>query len=100
MSKSYSKVKRVGICSGTNTDFYRERRKMFRAKDKQAMRDALAHCDIEDFDDEYEPHNEVFKDEWTEPTDGSCIYTAKGIEETYKGGLRGVYTTKDGKIKK
>ena len=83
-----------------NTDFYRERRRIFRTKDKQAIRDTLAHCDIENFDEEYEPHNEVFKDEWTEPTDGSCVCTAKRIEKECNGGMRGVYTTKDGKIKR
>ena len=100
MSKSYSKVKKFGIYTGDNSDFYKKRRKEFKAKDKQAMKDALAHLDVENFDDEYKPHNEVFKDAWMEPTNGTFIRTAKGIIEDYRDGIRGAYITKDDKIKR
>lgn len=42
------------------------------------------------------------KDDWSEPTDGSFVLTAKDIDRDTmeNGGYSGVYTTKHGKIKK
>lgn len=101
MSKSYSKIKRIGICSSAhsdNTEFYRERRRMIRAKEKQVIRDTLAHHDVSVFDEVYTPLNIPLKDDWTEPTDGSRAMNAKELDAC--GGYDGVYTTKDGKVKK
>lgn len=103
MSKSYSKVKKFGFCKGNNTEYYDEKRRNLRAKEKQVMRDTIAHNDISEFDDVYTPLNLPFKDSWDEPTDGTFLMDAKMIdrdEYINGGGYRGVYTTKDGKIKK
>lgn len=102
MSKSYSKIKRIGVCSGSNTEFYRVKRRSIRAKDKQVIRDTLAHNDVSDFDDVYTPLNITLKDDWSEPTDGTFAMSAKMIDRKSKenGGYSGIYTTKDGKIKK
>lgn len=102
MSKSYSKIKRIGVCSGTNTEFYRAKRRNIRAKEKQAIRDTIAHNDVSDFDNVYTPLNIILKDGWSEPTDGTFAMSAKMIDRESKtnGGYRGIYTTKDGKIKK
>lgn len=97
MSKSYSKNMKFGICSGSNTDFYKERRKTFKKRDKQAIQNTLAHFDIEDFDEKYDPHNEVFKDDWNEPTDGTI--TATGDDKILQF-YDDVYLTKDKKFKK
>lgn len=98
MSKSYSDIKKIGICKGDNSDYYREKRRNIRAKEKQLFRDTLAHYDVEDFDDVYTPLNIPFKDDWNEPTDGTIPMDAKEINK--RGGYDGIYTTKDGKIKK
>ena len=102
MSKSYSKVKKFGICTGDNREFYRMKRRSIRAKEKQVIRDTLAHKDISEFDETYTSLNIPMKDDWTEPTDGSFVLTAKDIDRDTleNGGYRGVYTTKHGKIKK
>lgn len=99
MSKSYAKNIKFGPCGkcSQNTDYYKEKRKRFRAKDKQAVRDTLAHYDIEDFDENYKPNNEVFKDDWDEPSDGTSTFTATDKKLQY---YDKVYITKDKKIKK
>lgn len=104
MSKSYSKIKKFGICTGSNTEYYHEKRRTIRAKDKQLIRNTLAHHNVSEFDEVYTPLNLPFKNDWDEPTDGTFVMDAKSIDrDTIKsphGGYAGVYTTKDGKIKK
>lgn len=95
MSKSYSKNMKVGICYGNNNSFYKQRRKVFKKRDKQAIRNTIAHFDIEDFDENYNPHNEVFKDDWIEPTDGTVLVTDEILQDFDK-----IYLTKDKKFKK
>ena len=99
MSKSYAKNIKFGPCGecAQNTDYYKEKRKRFRYKAKQAIRDTLAHYDVEDFDENYKPHTEVFKDDWNEPSDGTITFTATDKRlQCYDG----VYVTKNKKIKK
>ena len=104
MSKSYSKIKKFGICTGSNTEYYHDKRRSIRVKEKQVIRNTLAHHDISEFDEVYTPLNLPFKDDWNEPTDGTFIMDAKSIDKdaikSPHGGYVGVYTTKDGKIKK
>lgn len=104
MSKSYSKIKKFGICTGSNTEYYRDKRRNIRAKEKQVFRDTLAHHDVSVFDEVYTPLNIPFKDTWSEPTDGTITMTARAIDrdaiKSPHRGYAGVYTTKDGKIKK
>lgn len=97
MSKSYSKYKRVGICTGSNTNYYRDRRRLFRTRDKQIIRNILAHYDVDKFDDLYTPENIPFKNDWDEPTDGTIRITAN---DATRDDYRGIYATKNGKIKK
>ena len=100
MGKSYSKVKKIGICVGNNTKFYKERRRSIRTKERQVLRDTLAHVDVSDFDDAYTPLNIPFKDDWNEPTDGTIELTAKDYKKKTYTFHRKAYITKDGKIKK
>lgn len=97
MSKSYSKYKSVGICTGRNTEFYRDRRRLFRTRDKQMIRNILAHAHVDEFDELYTPENIPFKDNWEEPTDGTIRITANDAK---RDNYRGIYATKNGKIKK
>jgi hypothetical protein len=101
MSKSYSKNIKIGFCGGksrNNTEYYDQKRKIFKAKDKQTMKNTLAHVNIEDFDDVFESHNEVFKDSWSEPTDGTITFTKDNAEKAKD--WEKVYLTKDKKFKK
>jgi hypothetical protein len=98
MSKSYGNYKTVGICTGSNTEFYKERRKHQRRVNKNRIRNVIANNEADDFDDKFIPYNIPKKDDWEEPTDGTIMVKAKDLEnkECYKG----IYTYKSHKIKK
>ena len=101
MSKSYSKNIKIGFCGGKNrknTEYYDQKRKIFKKRDKQAVKNALAHANIEDFDEVFEPHVEPFKNEWTEPTDGTITFTKENADKIKD--WEKVYLTKDKKFKK
>ena len=100
MSKSYSKIKKIGICTGNNSKFYQERRRAFFLMIRRPPRSTLAHVDIEDFDDTYTPLNIPLKDDWMEPTDGTIELTAKEYKKKEYKFSHKAYITKDGKIKK
>lgn len=98
MSKSYGRYKTIGICTGSNTEYYRDRVRSFRTKNKQRLRNALANFNVEDFDDIYIDYRQPKKNDWDEPTDGTWLLdpnTAKSRK------FKGIYVTKFGnKIKK
>ena len=77
MSKSYSRYKRLGICYGSNTDFYRRRRRHERGVNNSNIRKILANKDISDFDDIFIPFKEPRNYKWTEPTDGTFVLDSK-----------------------
>ena len=96
MSKSYGKYKTCGNCGGTNTIFYKLRRRKFRRKNKQALIKALH------FNEEFLAFIQPKKDAWNEPTDGVCLWYKKDIDELRKesGKHYGLYSAKNGKVKK
>lgn len=102
MSKSYAKYKTMGICYGSNTDFYRERRKHQRRVNKHRIRNTMANSNIGEFDEKYEEFTIPKNDDWEEPTDGHYKVTAKELNEIDKKRRKvfGLYTTKNNKIKK
>lgn len=69
MSRSKKKFVKVGFCVGSNTEFYREKRRKPRARMKQQVHDFSA-GNIEDI----LPYKEIFHDDWNEPTDGGYLY--------------------------
>lgn len=77
MSRSYrKKYLRLGNCWGSNTEYYRTKRRQFRRKAKQQL-----HIKLEDF---VHPEKlKVFKDYWDEPTDGSWLADAKYLKKHY-----------------
>jgi hypothetical protein len=95
MSKSYSNYKTVGMAKGSNTSFYKDRRRKDRTKNKQIIRNMMANYNAEDFDEVYESFKQAKKDSWSEPTDGSKRLTAEDDLENYDN----IYTY-NGKIKK
>lgn len=103
MSKSYGKYKNLGIATGSNTEWYRDRIRKVRNKNKHRIKNILSNFNTEDFDDAYIPYKIPKKDTWREPTDGTVRYTAKDVErlvDNNGGNHFGMYVTKDKKIKK
>ena len=102
MSKSYGKYKTVGICYGSNTEFYRGRRKHQRHVNNHRIRNVIANSNIEDFDDNYEAYTIPKNDDYKEPTDGHNKLNAKDLKRIAKRARKiyGVYTSKNNKVKK
>ena len=50
MSKSYKKFASGGICIGSNTQYYRDRNKNTRNKNKHIIRNTIARYDLDDID--------------------------------------------------
>ena len=94
MSKSYCRYKTVGVCTGTNTDFYHDRRIRIRRKNANNIRNVVANNPIDDFDDKYIPYREPRNKMWMEPTDGTYKVYSKDCVN-----FRGIYKFKN-KIKK
>ena len=102
MSKSFGKHVTLGICYGSNTEYYRSRRKHQRHVNRQRMRNIIANNNIDEFDEKYEPYNIPKKNHWDEPTDGTYKMSGKEIKKEQRTWIRkyGLYVTKNNKIKK
>ena len=76
MSRTRRKYIKMGICCGSNTEYYRQRRKRENAKNKQILINASKKYDGEEIDEHlYDvklPH-----DSWDEPTDGTYLIDYK-----------------------
>lgn len=74
MSRTYRKVIKQGICTGSNTEYYRERNRKARQMNRHNLRNLIANHDIDDVNDlvmsTVLPH-----DSWDEPTDGTYLIT-------------------------
>lgn len=74
MSRTYHKVIRCGNCCGSNTQYYRNKRRVYRRKTKQQL-----HIKLEEF---VHPEKlKQFKNYWDEPTDGSFLVNWDYIKE-------------------
>ncbi len=84
MSRSFKKYASGGICSGTNTKYYRERNRSTRNKNKHILRNTLKRYDVNDIDgfELIENKRNPNYDTWREPTDGS--WHAKTFREYLK----------------
>jgi len=51
MSRTYRKYVKCGICTGNNTEYYRDMNRKCRNKNRQSLRNLLANYDIEDVND-------------------------------------------------
>ena len=60
MSKSYSKNIFLGVCYGSNTEYYHKRRQLKRHRNKQHLRNAMQFEDIDDNDEELSYDEEDF----------------------------------------
>lgn len=105
MSKSYGNYKTVGFCCGSNTDFYRMRRKHQRRVNNHRMRNIMSNYDSGEFDDMFTEFIIPKTDQWNEPTDGHRKLDAKYIKKSLEWDKKkskwwNVYVTKDNKVKK
>lgn len=74
MSRTFKKYIKTGICCGSNTEWYRDRRRAFRRKAKQNL-----HKDGEDF---VNPEDtKPYVDHWGEPTDGFHLYRPQDVTD-------------------
>ena len=72
MSRSYKKYASGGICVGSNTEYYRDRNKSTRNKNKHILRNTLKKYKLDDIDgfEFIENKRNPNYDPWNEPTDG------------------------------
>ena len=72
MSRSYKKYASSGICVGSNTEYYRDRNKSTRNKNKHILRNTLKKYELDDIDgfEFIENKRNPNYDTWNEPTDG------------------------------
>lgn len=74
MSRSYHKhYNRLGICYGSNTNYYRAGNKALRNKARAILRNVLAHD--QDLEEIIFPNKklEVGFNDWNDPTDGTFL---------------------------
>ena len=72
MSRSYKKYASGGICVGSNTEYYRDRNKSTRNKNKHILRNTLKKYELDDIDgfEFIENKRNPNYDTWNEPTAG------------------------------
>lgn len=98
MSKSYARYKTEGMCTGTNTEYYRDRNRRLRSKNRSNIRRILKNKPLEEFDELFIPSKEPNNMMWLEPTDGTCKMYPNDYRKNH---YRGVYLNKKkNKIKK
>ena len=72
MSRSFKKYSNGCICNGSNTQYYRDRNKNTRNKNKHIIRNTLKRYDVDDIDgfEFIQNQKNPNYDTWNEPTDG------------------------------
>ena len=92
MSRTYRKYVKCGICTGSNTEYYRDMNRKCRSKNRQSLRNMIANYDIEIISDII-PLGEVpIHDSWNEPTDGTFIISKRN-KKNYMYEFDGTKTT-------
>ena len=81
MSRSYKKHASGGICCGSNTEYYRDRNRSTRNKNKHIIRNTLKRYELDEIDgfDLISNKRNPDYDSWMEPTDGK--WYAKTFQE-------------------
>lgn len=80
MSRTYRKRVRVGICCGSNTEFYRNRTRRTATRNKRIMKNAVLRYDGEEIDEHIYEYKPPRRDSWREPTDGTYLYDRRRAE--------------------
>jgi len=83
MARTYRKVVKCGVCTGSNTKYYRNMNRKCRAKNRHTLRNMIANYDIDNLFD-YMPAPFVpIHDSWNEPTDGTFL-VRRNDKNSYK----------------
>ena len=82
MSRTRKKYIKMGNCCGSNTEYYRKRRKTENAKNKQILVNAFIKYDVEEID-EHIYNVSLPHDKWNEPTDGTSLVDYKSASRKY-----------------
>lgn len=77
MARTYRNVVKFGICTGSNTEYYREKNRKCRAQNRHSLRNAIANYDVDKIDEVISSPMVPIHDDWDEPTDGTYIITKK-----------------------
>jgi len=97
MSRSRKKNASGGMCRGCNTEYYRDRNRSTRAKNRNMLRTMLANMSVEQIADviyHFTNRMNVGKfDAWNEPTDGT--WHARTYQDFVKGCNYPHYENKD-----
>ena len=92
MARTYRKFVKCGVCTGSNTQYYRDMNRKCRTKNRQTLRNMIVNYDIETVSDII-PLGEVpIHTSWDEPTDGTFI-VSKRNKKDYMYELDGSITT-------
>ena len=83
MSRTYRKVVKCGVCTGSNTEYYRDMNRKCRNKNRQSLRNLLANYDIEDVNDLIMTVVPIHNP-WDEPTDGTFLVSLKDKKDYLK----------------
>lgn len=81
MSKTYRKNIRASIACGSNTEWYKLRRRWIRHKKKQALVNTIKHYPQEEIDNYFTEPLFCKKDTWREPTDGYYLINKDTIKQ-------------------
>lgn len=81
MSRTTRKNIRFGICTGSNTEWYRARTRTMRRKYSNNMRHLLNNFDIEEVSALILNPKFPKKDSWNEPTDGTRLITIRNAND-------------------
>lgn len=92
MSRTYRKYVKCGICTGSNTEYYRDMNRKCRTKNRHELRNLMAHHDIKDVNDMINGGAVPIHDLWNEPTDGTFL-VSKRNKNQYKYNFDGTETT-------
>ena len=84
MGKTTHKYLRMGICTGRNTQWYRDRRRNWRRSINHQLRNVIANNAIDDASDMIGRDVDIpKKDSWMEPTDGTVLIYDNKVCSTF-----------------
>ena len=76
MSRTYRKAVKLGCCTGSNTEYYRDMNRKCRCKNHHTLRNLVANYDINTIADIIPAADVPIHDSWNEPTDGTFLVYA------------------------
>lgn len=83
MTRTYRKFVKCGICTGSNTEYYRAMNRKCRTKNRHSLRNLMANYDIETINDIIPAPLVPIHDSWDEPTDGTFL-VGRNDKNSYK----------------